>query len=266
MPISSDDLDDSRRPDAVDGVRVLADEIAFKIEQAILSGQIRPGEKLRQEKLCRQFHVSRTPIREALKKLQGLRLLDIMPNRGAVVRTPSRRDVEEVFAIRAELEAYATECATRNATEALDRALDEAIAQVERSSGEVVTLDPQSHAASRVVSGAIHGFHRVIVEAAGNVRLAQMTAELESMYFGEFCCHALKLESVHQALHLDEHKGIRDAIRLRQPRAAAELMRAHLHHARDVLIADLEASGFWEPERSTLAPRETGARRARHDR
>jgi len=244
-----------------EGILLLADEIAFKIEHEILAGGFQPGEKLRQEALCKRFRVSRTPIREALRKLERLRLVAIAPNRGAVVRTPSRREVEEVFDIRGALEAHAAERACERGSAALDRALDQAIALLEHSAITTGSLDPNSHAANKAMSAAIRRFHRVIIDAADNARLAEMTGELERMYLGDFCCHALKLDGEREVLHVDEHKGIRDAIRLRQPRAASELMRAHLQHAKAVLIADLEASEFWTRPSRLATRRHRSAKR-----
>ena len=71
----------------------LADEIAFRLQQAIIARELPPGTKPRQESLCERFGVSRTPIREALRKLQALRLVIMVPNRGATVRLPTRTEI-----------------------------------------------------------------------------------------------------------------------------------------------------------------------------
>jgi DNA-binding FadR family transcriptional regulator len=68
----------------------LADEIAFRLQAAILDGEFPPGTHLQQDELCARFGVSRTPVREALRKLQAQHLVDLVPNKGATVRTPSR--------------------------------------------------------------------------------------------------------------------------------------------------------------------------------
>src|SRR4051812_34077259 len=78
----------------------LADEIAFRLESAILSRELLPGTKLGQEELCHRFGVSRTPIREALRKLQAQRLVVMVPNKGATVRLPTRSEIEEVYDLR----------------------------------------------------------------------------------------------------------------------------------------------------------------------
>src|SRR4051794_9147338 len=89
-----------------------ADEIALLLEDEIVSGAIEPGVVLRQEQLSERFGVSRTPIREALRRLAALGLVSFVPNRGVRVRTLSREELREAFLVRAELESLATELAT----------------------------------------------------------------------------------------------------------------------------------------------------------
>src|SRR6201997_1833047 len=93
-----------------------ADDIALVIEEAIVSGELEPGTVLRQEQLSEQFNVSRTPVREALRRLAALGLVSFVPNRGVRVRTISREELHEAFMVRAELEALATEVAAAKMT------------------------------------------------------------------------------------------------------------------------------------------------------
>ena len=88
-----------------------ADDIALDLEELIVSGQIAPGSVLRQEQLSEQYQVSRTPIREALRRLAALGLVSFEPNKGVRVRTLSRDELREAFLVRAELESLATELA-----------------------------------------------------------------------------------------------------------------------------------------------------------
>src|SRR5438270_11908969 len=98
-----------------------ADEIALMVEEAIVSGELEPGTVLRQEQLSERFGVSRTPIREALRRLAALGLVSFVPNRGVRVRTISREELHEAFLVRAELESLATEiAATRMTAEDLE--------------------------------------------------------------------------------------------------------------------------------------------------
>src|ERR1700677_4593491 len=102
-----------------------ADEVARILEDEIVSGAIGQGLLLRQEHLCERFGVSRTPVREALQRLEALGLVTALPNRGARVRSISTAELREAFLIRAELEALApAQAATRMTAADLAR-LDE---------------------------------------------------------------------------------------------------------------------------------------------
>src|ERR671919_2411799 len=119
----------------MDGTK--ADDIALALAEAIVSGEIPPGSVLRQEHLSEQFDVSRTPVREALRRLAALGLVTFEPNRGVRVRMLSRDEIREAFMVRAELESLATEIATPKmsaadlaALEAAERRFSDATARL----------------------------------------------------------------------------------------------------------------------------------------
>ena len=95
-----------------------ADDIARVLEDEIVGGVIEPGAVLRQESLSERFDVSRTPVREALRRLAALGLVSFEPNRGVRVRSISAHELREAFLVRAELEGLATEVATPKMTAA----------------------------------------------------------------------------------------------------------------------------------------------------
>src|SRR4249919_2470751 len=103
-----------------------ADDIARVLEDEIVGGAIAPGTVLRQEQLSERFDVSRTPVREALRRLAALGLVSFEPNRGVRVRSISPAELREAHLVRAELEALATEVATPRMTTADLEALDAA--------------------------------------------------------------------------------------------------------------------------------------------
>src|SRR5437660_6160328 len=100
-----------------------ADDIALVIEEAIVAGELESGTVLRQEQLSAQFEVSRTPIREALRRLASTGLVSFVPNRGVRVRMISREELRQAFLVRAELEALVTGLATPQMTKANIEAL-----------------------------------------------------------------------------------------------------------------------------------------------
>src|SRR5919109_4415462 len=146
-----------------------ADEIALVIEDDIVSGRIEPGTVLRQEQLSERFGVSRTPIREALRRLAALGLVSFVPNRGVRVRTLSHEELREAFLVRAELESLATELAAPRMTEEDLAELEEAEARFSEAT-QALRARPRDDADRwRLTSEwvrANHGFHDVIYRVA----------------------------------------------------------------------------------------------------
>ena len=227
-------------PDAPLETTSLADEIAFRLQAAIIARTLPPGARLRQEELCERFKVSRTPIREALRKLQALRLVVMTPNRGTVVRIPAREEVGEAYDLRAELEGYAAERACALASSETDRALAVAIGSVRRRRRTGAKDQDERTSFSIQMSGAIRTFHSVIYETAGNNRLVEIIRELEASF--PVSEHPAEGEVV----QIDEHEAIRAAIRERDGATARRLMREHILHSKDLLLAHLDEQGFWQ--------------------
>ena len=95
----------------------LHDELLDRLRRMIISGHFMPGEKIPERSLCEQFAVSRTPLREALKVLAAEGLVQLAPNRGAVVVTLSQAELEECLPITAAIEALTGELACENITD-----------------------------------------------------------------------------------------------------------------------------------------------------
>ena len=146
-----------------------ADDIALVIEEAIVSGELAPGTVLRQEQLSEQFNVSRTPIREALRRLAALGLVSFVPNRGVRVRTISREELHEAFMVRAELESLATEVAADEDHAGGSRRARRDRAAVRRDLAALRAREPGEE--RRSIMGdwvrANHAFHDVIYRVAG---------------------------------------------------------------------------------------------------
>src|SRR4051812_50150764 len=102
--------------------RALVDKLASDLQRRVLSGEFPSGTRLRQSALAAEFGVSRTPIREALRKLQAGGLIELQPHRGALVRGLSAREIRDAYEVRAELEALAADlAAVRIRHDQLDR-------------------------------------------------------------------------------------------------------------------------------------------------
>lgn len=223
----------------------LADEIAFRLEAAIVAQELPPGTRLRQEELCERFGVSRTPIREALRKLQAQRLVVLTPNKGAAVRIPTSKEIEEVYELRGELEGFAAELACKHASPRTDVELTFAVEAVKRRKTVPRGRDISDSTFNIDVSGAIRSFHHVIHDAAGNERLASVIQELEKSFPGDFCSHEMAQPLESKQLHIDDHVHIRDAIHARDAARARSLMKEHVERAKGILLTYLDERGFW---------------------
>jgi len=128
-----------RDPPEPNGEAALVDDLAERIRQRIMSGEFPIGTQLRQAALATEFKVSRTPVREALRKLASEQLVSFEPHLGVRVPGWSNHDIEEIFALRVELESYAAGQAARHANPAQVAELRELAGQIEKAAfgGEV---------------------------------------------------------------------------------------------------------------------------------
>ena len=226
-----------------------ADDIALAIEEAIVSGDLEPGTVLRQEQLSEQFNVSRTPIREALRRLAALGLVSFVPNRGVRVRTISRDELHEAFMVRAELEALATEVAAKKITREELAELEEVEQRFAQISKELRAREPGE--ARRSVMGdwvrANHAFHDVIYRVA-DLPLVEEIAKGSRRSFSGPAVWAPGDHSIDDlyAKNAQQHRAIRQALAAGSPEGARALARDHVLSSFHLLEAILEqVGGSW---------------------
>ena len=152
----------------------LRDVVFQTLRQAILSGQLQPGERLMEIHLAKQLGVSRTPVREAIRKLELEGLVSTIPRRGAVVAEITRTDMEDVLEVRHALEDLAVRRASENMSEEQLNELKKASARFE----ECVRKDDL-----RASAQADEEFHEIISEATGNRRLLQILNNLRGQIY-----------------------------------------------------------------------------------
>jgi DNA-binding GntR family transcriptional regulator len=231
-------------------VTSLADEIAFRIQSAILEGEYPPGSHLQQDQLCARFGVSRTPVREALRKLQATNLVELVPNRGATVRIPTRKELSEVYALRAELEGFACQTAAPNlGPRALDE-LERAQLEMERAMAllEDGGLRSEDEAAFNArITMANVAFHSAIHRLADNSRLTRAIEDLQDYFPKDYVWRAIRDSPEGRVLSVDEHEHIRDTLATGDGAGARRAMAAHIEHAGRLLIAYLDQHRFWGP-------------------
>lgn len=147
-----------------------ASEVAYKeIRKGIIAGRFAPGERLKEKNLSADIGVSRTPIREALRRLDQERLVNFVPNHGTYVADWAAEDLEEIFALRSLLEGHAAAlAATRMDEDDLERLRD----LVARMDAAI------THGDGDALTGANHQFHNLILSTANSPRLEAMVHRL----------------------------------------------------------------------------------------
>jgi DNA-binding GntR family transcriptional regulator len=148
----------------------LAEQIKERLLQAILEGRLKPDSRLIELQISRQFGTSQAPVREALRGLEALGVVEISPFRGARVRRPSTEEILEGYAVRSELESLGARLAVKLLTPA---DLDELAEYIDQMKAAAALRD--GHA----VAIADARFHSRIIEIGGNSTLARVWRTLE---------------------------------------------------------------------------------------
>jgi DNA-binding GntR family transcriptional regulator len=223
----------------------LVDRLASSIQSRVLSGEIATGSRLRQETLASEYSVSRTPVREALRKLQSAGIVEVVEHRGAIVRAPTPRNVREAYEVRAELEGLAAKLAVDGINDAqLDRLRQSerhfrhAIEDIvdERRSGR----PPRPWSAESEWEQANDVFHQVILEASGNRQLLASIGHLHQTFPRHLTWAALSSSSHLLTENVEQHHRILDAIERRDAAAARLEMASHVRAAGELVALQLE--------------------------
>jgi len=208
----------------------LTSAVADKLRDQIIRGEIPEGAQLRQDAIATQYHVSRIPVREALRQLDAEGLIAIVPNRGAVVPALSPDDVEELFLIRALLEPEVLKLSIPRLTE--DH-FSEAAAVLRKYVSELRREDHVS------TWGRLNWqFHSILYSRANQPRFMAIIRNVNNS--GErytrlqlYLTHGVKRAN-------EEHHQILDLCRQRNVTAACSLLRRHIQYAGESLKQALE--------------------------
>ncbi|MGA1837413.1 GntR family transcriptional regulator [Herbiconiux sp. 11R-BC] len=221
----------------------LVDEIAAKIRARIMSGDIPIGAQLRQAELASDFGVSRTPVREALRQLQTGGLIDVVPNRGAVVRVPAPWEVREAYEVRAELESLA-------AARAVDRISKGDLERLRVSNQEMFDRPlSEREPGLQTALEARHEndvFHNTITTVSANQRLARTIDEINEAFPRNVSAQLLVNDPRHREENYLEHIRIIEAIEAGDAERASREMREH------VLKAGEHLARWYEQRSSTV--------------
>jgi DNA-binding GntR family transcriptional regulator len=207
---------------------VLREQVKDVLLQRIASGELKPGERLVETRIAQELGTSQAPVREALRDLQLMRLVESEPFRGSRVRVVDEEEVMEVFPVRASLE----ELAARLAAERLDGDVSALVPELEAMK-EAVRRDDTNALAQHDIA-----FHRLIVEAAGNSVLEQCWKSLGVESRITISLYGVYMEPTQAA---ERHVKLIDAIRERNPTAAAREARKHVEVSAKLMRSHLRA-------------------------
>ena len=206
----------------------LRDVVFNTLRQAILTGELKPGERLMEIHLANRLGVSRTPIREAIRKLELEGLVTMIPRRGAEVAQITEKSMNDVLEVRRALDALCVELACDRIG---SQELEELKAACEHFETAVKTKDVKKIAQADVA------LHDIIVQATGNHRLIQLVNNLsEQMYRYRF--EYIKDISQHERL-VEEHRIIYQGIVNKDKETASQAAKLHIDNQKKAIIRQI---------------------------
>ncbi len=205
--------------------RYLGDSVYGALRQAILDRTFDPGEPLTEGDLSRRFGVSRTPVREALAKLERDHLVRLVPKKGAFVRSLSHDEIRDLYQVREELEALAVRLAGAHLQSGELEPLEARFRELDARGGAA------GHAEVRALGDE---FHRYLVKRADNTKLLQVLEQMREEVQPVWTM-SIVAPGRAQAL-VREHLAIIDALKRADVRRAERLMRRHIRRVRDAIF------------------------------
>lgn len=213
---------------AITSLRPIRDIVYDNLRSAILQGNMKPGERIVEKECAERYHISRTPVREALRKLEIEGLVQYIPRKGVVVKSINAAEIAEIYAIRIALECLAIESAVEHiSTEDIAKLeyLTERMKQHEESGRMDELLD------------ACNEFNKVLLQAAGMPRLiAMINSQKDSLQrYREITLS----EDVRRTKAINEHKDILQAVIDKDKERAVKYVKMHLEGARLALVENI---------------------------
>ena len=214
----------------------LADQVYAQIMDAIRSGSISTDDRIVQEKLAEEFEISRTPVREALFRMEQEGILTVAGRGGFKIRQLGPEEVTELYGARCAIEGYAARLLATAGNRALNDRLRETIAEAEDLKNETVAAYFKANLT----------VHRAIVEATGNRYLLEFFDNIWNR--GSSYTLFATIETVDLAKSLGDHMALIDAIDTGDGAAAQDRMIAHIKDGRDLQIGAGRLQGLVGPD------------------
>jgi len=224
-------------PVNLDSYKPLRELVLEAIREAIKNGTLQPRERLMEIQLADDLGVSRTPVREALRKLEQEGFIVMVPRKGAYVSDLSMKDVADVFEIRAALDGLAGGLAAERITEEELELMERMLVE----KGEAINqndIDKLVEADTK--------FHEAMYMASRNERLSTIISNLREQ-IQRFRLTSLSVPGRRED-SLKEHRQILEAIQARDIQLARQLAQEHIENAETVLIDSLKKGNSFESE------------------
>jgi len=213
--------------------KTLVDDLVARLEGAIFRGEFPPGTRVREARIASQLGVGRGPLREAVRRLEGRKLIVRHPNRGTFIATLTPAELAELLEVREALEVEACRLAAKRVTkEGLEKLRLTLLRQIEVEADKLLDLYSDWHN---------FDFHYQIALASGNQRLIDLLC-------GDIWCimrlyrYPGILSRGRVPLGQADHEAILEALEAHDPDACERLMRRHLAHAQETMLHGLPTS------------------------
>lgn len=221
----------------------LHDQLTQRLRTLLVEGRLAPGAKLNERELCEALHVSRTPLREAIKRLAAEGLVDLLPNRGAIAVKLTEADVEHAFEVLAALEGLSGELAAARATDAEIREV------------QALHFEMRACHARHDLSGYYRlnaRIHAALNDAARNPVLTRHYAAINARV------QALRFRTNQDSAKWDravaEHDRMVQALAARDGAALRAVLVQHLFHKRDTVLQLMRSGAAYPGPDALLAP------------
>ena len=213
----------------------LPEAIFQKLRSLLVEGKIAPGSKLNERELAESLHVSRTPIREAIRRLAAEGLVELITNRGAIALQLSLEDVINTFDVIAQLEGFSGELAANNIS-------DTALSELEALQYEMMASYARRDLSSYYKLNL--RIHHLINQAANNPILSRLFSQVNARI------EALRFRSNQDGMKwekaVEEHQAMLDALKARDSNRMRKIMISHVQNKRDVVVQLLKSETLSE--------------------
>jgi DNA-binding GntR family transcriptional regulator len=215
----------------------IVETISATLQARVMTGEIPIGSWLRQQTIAEEFGVSRTPVREAIRKLEASGTVELHPHRGALVRGTTAREIREAYDVRAELEGYAAELAAFWVTREQIAALREALRAFEEVAAAGADADRDA------VRLHDHSFHELLHLASGNDLLHVTIRRIHRRFTYGLTWMTVGINPTLLAENAETHRAVLDAVEHRDGQTARARMSAHVRRSGELVGHVFERRG-----------------------